>query len=176
MKTYQLENGKYLGISYFTKVDNMKLLKANMMSIFKDKSPVLINHRLIVDPFQILVATNNAYSSIDNSSMKTRCLATEILFNLSSSKSIKQSLEDVGAKDQDDSAIVAIVSKFPNVPEMKIFHDDCIKESEITDFSFITENIDEYYIKSYYGISEIECENSNILDSIVSRIACKHLI
>lgn len=176
MKTYRLENGKYLGISYFTNIENIKLLKENMISVFNDKSPVLINHRVVVDPFQILVATNNAYSSIENLSMKTKCLATEILFNLSSTKSIKQSLEDVGAKNEDKSAIVAITSKFPNIPEMKIFHDECVKESKVLDVSVITENIDEHYIKSYYGISDAEFENSSLLDSIVTRIACKHLI
>lgn len=173
MKTYRLENGMFLGISYFTNVKNIKLLKKNMISIFKDKSPVLINAKLIVDPFQIVVAANNAYLASENN-MKTNSYATEILYNLSSSNKISKSLKDVSANDNDDKMVVAIVSKFNNVPEMKIFHEKCIIGCE-NDFSELTETNDEDFIKSYYKISELESENSSLLGSIVSRIACKQL-
>ncbi|XP_015363970.1 PREDICTED: EKC/KEOPS complex subunit TPRKB-like [Diuraphis noxia] len=174
MKSYCLQNGKYLGISYFRDVKNIKWLKDNMFPIFKDKSPVLISSRLIIDPFQIVVAVNNSYLSCENSCMKTKSLANEILFNLSSSKNITQSLKEISANDQDDDMIVVIISKFSNVPEMQIFQEKCITGCE-TDISEIAENIDENYIKSYYKISQIESENSSLLDSIVTRIACKAL-
>lgn len=175
MKTYRLENGKYLGVSYFTNVKNIKWLIENVSMIFKERSPVLINHKLIVDPFQIVVAANNALSSSENDTMLTKCLATEILHNLSSSKKIAQSLRDVSAKVQDEKMVVAIVSKFENVPEMDIFHEKCIKGCK-ANLSELIQCIDNDYIKSYYGINQIEIENSSILDSIVTRIACKPLI
>lgn len=174
MKVYRLENGKYLGVSYFINVKNIKLLKENMISIFKDKSPVLINARLIVDPFQIVVAANNACLASKNSSMKTNTNATEILYNLSSSNKISKSLKDVSANDNDDDMVVAIVSNFDNVPEMKIFEEKCIVGYE-NDISNLTNTINKQYIKSYYKISEVESENSTLLDSIVTRIACKPL-
>jgi len=174
MKIYRLENGKYLGVSYFKNVTNLKWLKENILSVFGDKSPVLICPRFIVDPFQIVVAANNAYLSHKNASMITKSLATEILFNLSSTKSIKQSLKDMGANTQDNDMIVALVSKFSNVPEMEIFNNKCIKGDE-DDFSEYAKNIDENSIKSYYGINEIESNNSSLLDSVVTRIACKSL-
>jgi len=172
MKTYRLENGKYLGVSYFTDVQNLKLIKENILSVFKDNSPVLICPRLIVDPFQIVVATNNAYLAYENKSMITKSLATEILFNLSSTKNINQSLKDMGANTEDKDMIVALVSTFSNVPEMEIFHKKCIVGHE-ADLSEYEKNIDEKFIKSYYKINEIESVNSNLLDSIVTRIACK---
>lgn len=175
MKTFHLENGMYLGVSYFTNVKNIQLLKENMLSVFKDKSPVLIKKKFIVDPFQIVVATNNAYLSNKNSSMKTKSLATEILYNLSSSNKISESLNDIGANDQDNDMIVALVSTFPNVPEMKIFHDICIEGNE-TDLLKHTENIDDNFIKSYYRINQKESNTSTLLDSIVTRIACKTVI
>jgi len=173
MKTYRLENGKYLGISYFTNIENIKWLKENVISIFKDKSPVLINAKLIVDPFQIVVAANNAYLAGENC-MKTNSYATEILYNLSSSNKISKSLKDVSANDNDDKMVVAIVSKFNNVPEMKIFHEKCITGCE-NSLLELTETNDEDYIKSYYKITELESENSSLLGSIVTRIACKPL-
>lgn len=175
MKTYRLENGKYLGVSYFTNVENIKFLKDNMALIFKDNSPVLIRSKLVVDPFQILVAVNNALLASENSSMKTRSLVTEILFNMSSTSKISKSLTDIGANDQDDEMIVALVSKFPNVPEMKIFHEKCIKGCE-TDLSQHSENIDEVLIKNYYKIGQLESETSSLLDSIITRIACKSIL
>lgn len=175
MKIYRLENGRYLGISYFTEVKNVQWLKNNIFPIFKDKSPVLICRKLIVDPFQIVVAVNNAYLSSENSSMITKSLATEILFNLSATKNISQSLSQTSVNDQDNELIVAIVSKFPNVPEMNIFQEKCIEGNE-ADVSKVAENIDENFIKSYYGISKVESENSSLLDSIVTRIACKTLM
>ncbi|VVC43884.1 CGI121/TPRKB [Cinara cedri] len=175
MKTYRLENGKYLGISYFKDVKNIKWLKEKMNSIYKDKSPVLICRSLIVDPFQIVVAVNNALLSFENSSMITKSLATEILFNLSSTKNITQSLKDVGANDQDEDMIVAIISKFSNIPEMKIFHEKCIIGDK-ANFSEFAEKIDENVIKSYYRIKQIENDNSSLLDSVITRIACKVVI
>jgi len=175
MKIYRLENGKYLGVSYFTNVQNLKWLKENILSVFEDKSPVLICPRLIVDPFQIIVAANNAYLSHENGSMITKALATEILFNLSSTKNINKALNDMGANIEDNDMIVALVSTFSNVPEMEIFHKKCIEGCE-TNLSEYAKNIDENFIKSYYGINEKESNNSNLLDSIVTRIACKPLI
>lgn len=175
MKSFLLENGMYLGISYFTDVKNINILKENALTIYGDRSPVLIRTKFIYDPFQIVVATNNAYLSNKNCCMKTKSLATEILYNLSSSKKISESLNDIGADDQDNDIIVALVSKFSNVPEMKIFHEICIGGNEL-DLLKVSEKNDENFIKSYYGINEIETVNSTILDSIVSRIACKTLI
>lgn len=175
MKTYRLENEKYLGISYFTNVENIQSLKENVASIFNDKSPILIRSCLIVDPFQIVVAVNNAFLASENNSMKTRSLATEVLFNLSSTNKISKSLADMGANDNDNEMIVALVSKFPNVPEMNIFHEKCIKGCE-TDLSQHSVNINEDLIKTYYKISQIESETSSILDSIVTRIACKSIL
>jgi len=175
MKTYCLQNGKYLGVSCFKNVKNIKWLKDNMGTIFKDKSPILISRRHIVDPFQIVVAVNIAFLSSENSCMKTKSLTNEILFNLSTSKNIRQSLIDISANDQDDGMIVVLISRFSNVPEMKIFHEKCITGCE-ADISEFTENIDENFIKSYYKISQIESENSSLLDSIVTKIACKTVI
>lgn len=174
MKTYCLQNGKFLGVSYFTNVKNIQWLKDNMVNIFKDKSPVLISRKVIVDPFQIVVAVNNAFLSSENSCMKTKSLATEILFNLSMSKKITQALNDISSNAQDDDMIVILISKFSNVPELKIFHEKCITGCE-ADITELTENIDVNYIKSYYGISETESKNSSLLDSIITRIACKSL-
>lgn len=173
MKTYRLENGMFLGVSYFTNVKNIKWLKEYMVSVFKDKSPVLINYKLIIDPFQIVVATNNAIMSSENT-MKTNAFATEILYNLSSSNKISKSLKDMSVNNHDENMVVAIVSKFNNVPEMKIFQEKCINGCE-ADFSELSKNIDHMYVKSYYKIDEVESEHSNLLDSIVTRIACKPL-
>lgn len=172
MKSYRLENGKYLGVSYFTNVKNIAWLKKNISSVFKEKSPVLICRKLIVHPFQIVVAANSAYLSNENSSMITKSLATEILFYLSASKNISKSLMDMSVKDEDDEMIIAIVSKFVEVPEMKIFYTECVQGDEV-DVSKLTEDIDIPTIQSYYGINHIESETSSLLDSIVTRIACK---
>lgn len=145
------------------------------MSIFDIKSPILIKRKLIIDPFQIVVAANNAVMCSQHNTMKTKCLATEILFNLSMSKKISQALNETSAQDDDDDMIVAIISKFPYVPEMKIFYEKCITGCE-DDLSKLTEINDETFIKSFYKIGEVESECSSLLDSIVTRIACKVLV
>lgn len=107
--------------------------------------------------------------------MKTKCLATEILFNLSLSKKISQALIETSANDDHDDMIVAIISKFPNVPEMKIFYEKCITGCE-DDLSKLSEINDKTFIKTFYKIGEVENECSSLLDSIVTRIACKVLV
>ncbi|XP_050541339.1 EKC/KEOPS complex subunit TPRKB-like [Daktulosphaira vitifoliae] len=175
MIIYSLENGMYLGISYFQHVKNVKWLKNNISKYFKNRSPVLIRRSLIVDPFQIVVAVNNACLTYDNCNMVTKTLATEILFNLSSTKNISQSLNDCSAANEDDEFIIAIVSELNDVAEMKIFSEKCLDGQEINS-SNITKNVNTNFVQSYYNINEEEIKNCNLLDSIISRIACKYII
>ena len=128
----------------------------------------LIKPVLIADPFQVVVAANKAAISFLSKSMVTKSVYTELLFNLSISKNISQSLTKFGVEESDSDVLVATIHSADN---------DCMHEvialadgnvAPIVDLQNI------YNVKiicKLYKISDLETRAVSLLDSIVSRIA-----
>lgn len=159
-----------LYLQLYRNVDNMpsllkKLLTGNLQCC-------IIKPTLILDPFQIVVAANKALLS---EKMTTRTVYTEILFNLSISKNITQSLRRFGAVDKDTNILVVVVSTDrcggdSVVSVMKEVVGEVVDISELSNFANCAE------IKKVYNIGELEVGSFPLLDSIVSRIATKDCI
>lgn len=126
----------------------------------------IIKPNLIVDPFQVIVASNKAVTA---EKLTTRTIYSEILHNLSVSKNITQNLQKFGVGDNDRDIIVVTLSKdeedIENVfRQVKGEERDLGELKDLTDFN---------EVKEIYKIREDEAENGDLIDSIVTRIATK---
>ncbi|PNF16950.1 EKC/KEOPS complex subunit Tprkb [Cryptotermes secundus] len=122
---------------------------------------------LIVHPFQIVIAANKAVISKMQDRMTTRTLSTEILYNLSISRNITQSLMKFGIGESDKTMLVSIIEEAgENRSEIILSHFKGVlcPIEELCNFS------DEVLIKMAYKIKDSELEVSSLTDSIITRI------
>lgn len=98
----------------YKNVENVQDLLAEVKSGQIDCA--LLNPQLIYDPFQVVVAANKSVLSLESNSLKTRKVHSEIVYNMSPSKNIKNSLTTFGIYDENNSGqkrdiLVAILYK-----------------------------------------------------------------
>lgn len=127
----------------------------------------LVKPQLIVAPLQVAVAANKALGARKRT---TKSPFTEILFNLSPSTNISQSLLKFGIEDSSDSLLL-LTLQGPGFEESEAPFgrvQGCpIDISELGCLSDVAA------IRKTYKIGDVEYQNVALLDSVVSRIASK---
>lgn len=153
----------------FDNVINMQQLKDEL---FKgDLNCCIIKASLIYEPFQVVIAANKALVA---EKLTTRTVYSEILFNLSTSKNITQSLQKFGIDVKAKSILVAVIIRNDDVGlANEIFERICGTEINI---SKLKEFRDVAAIKTAYNISDCEVKEFSLIDSIISRIAAKDFV
>lgn len=130
----------------------------------------VIKPSLIVDPFQIAVAANKAVVSEKDKSMVTRTVYAEILYNLSLTKNISQSLSKFGI-EKDDNLLVC----FLMTPENDYSKDILPKiQGELCSMSELSNLTNMKDVKSAYKLNNYK--NVDLLDVIVSRMVTKSFV
>lgn len=152
-------------IRLYQNVRNTKELKEKLMA--QEIKCCLIKCSLILEPLQIIVASNKAVVS---EKLRTKSIYTEILFNLSISKNISKSLTTFGVHESEDCFLAVHFSE----ESAENFHRQVFGEevplSELNKFN------DFNSIKKYYKITDSEAKVIPTIDSIVSRIATKEFL
>ncbi|XP_049951507.1 EKC/KEOPS complex subunit TPRKB-like [Schistocerca serialis cubense] len=133
----------------------------------------IVKPSLIVNPFQVVVAGNKAVISMGRGKMSTRNIYTEILYNLSPTKQISQSLIKFGIDDKEDRILVCVLEKCGEKKAEEVLEKIQGDECPIDQLSKFT---DVMLVKKTYKINDSECYSSNILDSVVSRISTKEIV
>lgn len=166
----ETDDDRYLLLRLFDDVKNTKTIREKLM---KGQLPCcIIKPKLIYNPFQVAVAANKALLSSSRGKMTTKTLYTEVLFNISPSKNISQSLQKFGIHDDDRQLLVAfIVKDNEDVAEV-------LSNFEATPLPIekISELTDVELLMKTYKIDKSELEVSPLLDSIVTRISTKDFV
>lgn len=131
----------------------------------------VVNAELVLDPLQVAVAANAAVVAQLRGTMLTRTVYGEILYNLSITKNISQSLSKFGINKGRDLLLCFLVRPDRDdsediIPQLK--GDLC----PITELSTVT-NMKE--IKTAYKLNNFK-SNISLLDIILSRMVTKSFV
>lgn len=124
----------------------------------------------VVDPLQIAVAANKAAISKKAGKLTTKSVNSELLYNLSVSKNITQSLNTFGIDDK-TSDILIVVFEENGVNRVEGMKPEI--EGELCDIGEIKHLVNAEQVKKIYKIKDSELKVSTLLDSVISRIAVK---
>ncbi|XP_034243608.1 EKC/KEOPS complex subunit Tprkb-like [Thrips palmi] len=164
-------SGLYVSMALFRNVKNSKVIKDKVVSGALQCS--IIKPSLIAHPFQVVVAANKAAASQVFGSMVTKSIYTELLFNLSISKNISQSLMKFGINESDQDILVATIhaEDASNMSEIMVQ-----VEGQVVPLTDLQNICDFNLLRKSYKISEDELKVTSLLDSIVSRIATSDFV
>ena len=168
MKSLELDStGQSCELLLFRNVKNGPEIRGKLMKGQIDAT--IMNAELIPDLFQIYVAANKACLSDSYGKKLTRTIHTEVLYNLSPSKSVTESLKMFGIQDSTKDLIV-LVFKPEIIPEL-----NGLVDGENVDLAQHQEIINWTKIAQLHGISE-DLSHEMICDLAVSKSAAKDLL
>lgn len=160
------ESNRTLHLKLFTDVRNLGQLKSKLLS--GQLSCGVMNPKLICDPFQVVVAANKAVVA---EKLTTRNVYSEILYNLSPSKNITQSLLRFGLNDNENNALVAVLVG-DDGKGLEVFGEVDGEEVMMEGLKKFTNELE---VKKVYKIGEEEASCMGLVNSVVTRIATKEL-
>lgn len=157
-------------LTLFTNLRNASEIRENLKS--GTTNFAAIKPDLIYDPFQVIVAANKAVCC---EKLTTKTVCNEVLYNLSFSKNIMQSIQNFGLEENDKRVLIAMIVKNDALKEEKqqlnSIKGDVENLSQLRNFCNIG------HVKKIYKLSDWETINNvHTLDSIISRIAAKDII
>lgn len=165
------ETNSTLKMYLFKNVENVEEIRNNIIK--GEWNCAVIKPSLILDPFQVVAAANRAAVSAKLGSMVTRTVYAEILYNLSLTKNISQSLSKFGV-EKDPNMLVCFITS--------VDKDECnnivpLIKGEICPMSELTEFTNLRDLKSVYKLNKVDCKSNNdLLDIVVSRMVTKNFV
>ncbi|XP_071450688.1 EKC/KEOPS complex subunit TPRKB-like [Hetaerina americana] len=158
-------------LALFRRVRNAKQLKE--MVVAGELKCCMIKPSLILDPFQVAVAAHKAVLNENDQRMTTRSVFTEVIYNLSVSKNISQSLNKFGISDDDENVLVVAIQRGDDGSICDILPSVAGELCSMEDLTSVRELPS---IKKVYNVRDEELSISSMLDSVVSRIAAKEFV
>ncbi|KAJ8727815.1 hypothetical protein PYW08_016200 [Mythimna loreyi] len=153
----------------FQKVQNVEVIRNNIVQGVWNCAA--IKPQLIIDPFQVAVAANRAVLALQQSAMVTRTVYSEILYNLSLSKNITQSLSKFGIEKDTNLLICFLVTEESDASEeiLPQINGESLPMSDLKNFTC------KKTLNTVYKLNNVQT-HQDLLDVIVSRMVTKNFV
>jgi len=154
--------GQMLHMGLVKNVSNTKQVRDKVIK--GELACTMVRSCLVPSTLVVATAANKACLAFSRGAMKTRSINTEILFNLSSSSNISDSLNKFGGQDTDTTFLVVSVDN--ELDEAKE-----VIEGDWVDPSNLSEQVDKDLLVKVHKLKEEE--QSDLTGSLCTRISAK---
>uniref|UniRef100_A0A915K0E0 EKC/KEOPS complex subunit CGI121 n=1 Tax=Romanomermis culicivorax TaxID=13658 RepID=A0A915K0E0_ROMCU len=158
-------------ICLFRNVKNAKDLKLLIQSGQVECS--FVRAELILEIFQLLAATNKAIHCNIYGNLATKNIHSEIVYCLSPTRNITESLVTFGVHDDSHDILVVVVG---DVKGDKLKQVGKFINGRPEPLSALRNLTDHALIKQIYNVKDPELNKSSIVDAVVSRIVSKDYV
>ncbi|RHY02611.1 hypothetical protein DYB36_012595 [Aphanomyces astaci] len=132
-----------------------------------------VRQDLVVSLFQVHAAASRALLSVQNHSMTTNSLHSELVFNLSGTRNVTDSIRRFGISNQATQVLVCVFDDATALDTVGI--DGVLKPvTSIENHAHLTPEHMQV-LKKHYKIQDLELQVTTLSDAIVSRIATKNV-
>ncbi|KAF9585492.1 hypothetical protein BGW38_002151 [Lunasporangiospora selenospora] len=156
----------------FTSVKNAADLKERFQAQDKSLTVAMIESTLIMDVIQLLLAANRAAQDHAAGKLKTQTLSSEIVYNLSPTTNIAESLKRFGISESTTS-LVAI--KIGGEAEEVMEEMSKTVDGNLVSFSKLDQEKDIEKLRKYYKIDPKAKDDKTILNWIIGAMAMKSI-
>ncbi|KAF8947974.1 hypothetical protein BGZ47_007112 [Haplosporangium gracile] len=175
MESFPIESLPSAGdihMACFTAVKNAPELKEKFQNQDKSLTFAIVESNLIMDVFQLLVAATKAAHDNEIGKLATQTIGSEIIYNLSPSKNIAESLKRFGITEDTTSLIAVKIGGNPD----EIMEDmSRTVDGNLVSFSKLDQEKDMVKLRQYYKIDPKVTEDKEILNWIIGAIAMKNV-
>ncbi|CAL1283556.1 unnamed protein product [Larinioides sclopetarius] len=160
-----------VSVFLYEKIENMTEIKQLLMK--GELKAAVVNPELVYNLDVLLFASHKSLYSLKYSQLKTKTIFTELLYNLSPTRSIRDSLTMFGAQDDGTNALFIVFGREDGESANSL--KSCIKGSLAPTDSLVNlRNLSK--IKKVYKISdEIDSEEA-IYNYLVTKVASKEVL
>lgn len=157
-----------VSVTLFVDISNIDELRK--MLVEGKLGAALVNATMVPDILPVLLATNKAVHLNVCGKLKTRSVHSEVVFNLSPSNNIRESLQTFGLSDKDPAVLVVVINKEETNDMTNVV--PLIKGEQVP-LTKLQSIMDEMKIKKVYKIPDVELSTGSLTDAVVTRIATK---
>ncbi|GJJ72398.1 EKC/KEOPS complex subunit CGI121/TPRKB [Entomortierella parvispora] len=159
-------------LACFTGVRNAADLKERLQVQDKSLTFAMVESNLIMDVFQILLAATKAAQDNESGKLKTQTLSSEIVYNLSPTNNIAESLKRFGITE-DTTSLIAV--KIGGDPDEVLEDMSNTVDGNLISFSKLDQEKDMEKLRKFYKIDPKVTDDKAILNWIIGGIAMKNV-
>uniref|UniRef100_A0A0K0FHK1 EKC/KEOPS complex subunit TPRKB (inferred by orthology to a human protein) n=1 Tax=Strongyloides venezuelensis TaxID=75913 RepID=A0A0K0FHK1_STRVS len=168
---YDATQRRSMRVCVFTEVKNVNELMEMVRTGEIDAA--LIKAELVVEPFVLLAAANRAVHQAAHNRMSTRSLSAELIYSLSPTRNISESLINFGISEGSENLIVCVFDDAKGSKMVKLSKK--IKGKPVK-FEKWMELVHYPSIKKLYNLKTSDLKSEDLCDIIANQIVSKDMI